>query len=130
MCAAFLQSVKDANGPLDQLIVQPFVPGRPVSVAFLAGTESLVALPAAEQCLSPDGRIAYLGGRLPLDANLQDRAHRLAELAVRAVPGLAGYFGVDLGTCASADGRDDEIIEINPRLTTSYVGLRKLARAT
>jgi predicted ATP-grasp superfamily ATP-dependent carboligase len=31
-----------------------------------------------------------------------------------------------LGSCA--DGRDDWVIEINPRLTTSYVGLRHLAR--
>ena len=44
------------------------------------------------------------------------------------MPGLAGYFGVDLVLGASADGRDDIVIEINPRLTTSYVGLRKLAR--
>src|SRR5262249_45352566 len=92
------------------------------------GEGKAVALPAVEQRLSQDGRFTYLGGRAPLDAPLQARARSLAERAVCPVPGLAGYFGVDLVLGDSADGRDDTIIEINPRMTTSYVGLRKLAR--
>jgi predicted ATP-grasp superfamily ATP-dependent carboligase len=44
------------------------------------------------------------------------------------VPGLSGYFGVDLVLGESADGSQDRVIEINPRLTTSYLGLRRLAR--
>ena len=39
-----------------------------------------------------------------------------------------GYLGVDLVLGEAADGSDDVVIEINPRLTTSYVGLRALAR--
>jgi predicted ATP-grasp superfamily ATP-dependent carboligase len=49
-------------------------------------------------------------------------------LAVRAVPGLLGYVGVDVVLGEAADGGGDAVIEINPRLTTSYVGLRRLAR--
>ena len=41
------------------------------------------------------------------------------------MPGLLGYVGVDV--VLGNDGRD-WAIEINPRLTTSYVGLRALAR--
>ena len=40
------------------------------------------------------------------------------------MPGLSGYVGVDV--VLGNDGRD-WAIEINPRLTTSYVGLRALA---
>jgi predicted ATP-grasp superfamily ATP-dependent carboligase len=47
--------------------------------------------------------------------------------AVESVPGLLGYVGVDLVLGAAADGSDDWAIELNPRLTTSYVGLRALA---
>jgi predicted ATP-grasp superfamily ATP-dependent carboligase len=41
---------------------------------------------------------------------------------------LSGYVGVDLILGNAADGSKDIAIEINPRLTTSYVGLRALAR--
>ncbi len=43
------------------------------------------------------------------------------------MPGLRGYVGVDLVLGDQADGSQDSVIEINPRLTTSYVGLRALA---
>ena len=39
--------------------------------------------------------------------------------------GAVGYLGVDLVLGADAAGSGDRVIEINPRLTTSYVGLRE-----
>ena len=51
---------------------------------------------------------------------------QLAPSAVEAVPGLAGYVGIDLVLGERADGSNDWVIEINPRLTTSYLGLRAL----
>src|SRR5665213_4431916 len=108
------------------LIAQPFLPGDAVSVSFLIGPGRRLAMPASEQHLSKDGRFRYQGGRLPLNAKRNERAARLAGRAVDAVEGLAGYVGVDLVLGATAD--DDAVIEINPRLTTSYVGLRALAR--
>src|SRR5262249_49480309 len=83
-------------------------------------------LPAAQQ-LSSDGRFRYQGGHLPLPAFLAGRAVQLAGKAVAAVPGLQGYAGVDLVLGNAVDGSEDCVIEINPRLTTSYVGLRVLA---
>jgi predicted ATP-grasp superfamily ATP-dependent carboligase len=123
---AYLRTVAAEGGPVGQLVAQPFVPGRPASVAFLAGPAALLALRAAEQTLAADGSFSYLGGRLPLPAALQERAWAVATRAARAVPGLAGYFGVDVVLGPSPEG--DRVIEINPRLTTSYVGLRRLAR--
>lgn len=111
-----------AESALGEMIVQPFVPGLPASVAFLIGDRAMVPLPPAEQILSADGRFRYLGGRTPLDPGLARRATELGRLAVAAVPGLRGYVGVDLVL-----GERDWVIEINPRLTTSYVGLRRLS---
>jgi hypothetical protein len=108
------------------LIVQPYVFGEAVSVGFLIGPSRRLAMPAAAQQLSTDGRFRYQGGSLPLDPQRNARAVRLAACAVDAVEGLAGYVGVDVVLGASAG--DDAMIEINPRLTTSYVGLRALAR--
>ncbi len=110
----------------DDRITQPFIPGDAVSVAFLIGPSCRLAMPAGAQHLSTDGRFHYLGGSLPLDAERNERAAQLAARALDAVEGLAGYIGVDLvlGTTVA----EDAVIEINPRLTTSYVGLRALAR--
>jgi predicted ATP-grasp superfamily ATP-dependent carboligase len=114
-----------AEGRTGPLLGQPFVPGLAASVALLIGPGRRLALPAARQHLSDDGRFRYLGGSLPLPDALDRRARALAERAVAAVEGLAGYVGVDLVLGATA--ADDRVIEINPRLTTSYVGLRALA---
>jgi predicted ATP-grasp superfamily ATP-dependent carboligase len=116
------------EGGAGEAVVQPFVPGRPASVALILGPGQLAALPPAEQLLSDDGRFRYRGGALPLPPALAGRAQRLALRAAAAVTGLQGYVGVDLVLGGAADGSQDSVIEINPRLTTSYVGLRALAR--
>jgi predicted ATP-grasp superfamily ATP-dependent carboligase len=118
----------EAEGWSGEALLQPFVPGLPASVAFLVGPRQSLALPPAAQHLSDDGRFRYRGGRLPLPAGPAARAARLAGAAVEAVPGLLGYVGVDLVLGEAADGSGDQVIEINPRLTTSYVGLRALAQ--
>jgi predicted ATP-grasp superfamily ATP-dependent carboligase len=111
-----------ADGWRGELILQPFVPGTPASVAVLVGPAGCVPLMPAAQHLSDDGRFRYLGGRVPLPAELRVRAMTLARRAVEALAGLRGYVGVDVVL-----GDNDQVIEINPRLTTSYVGLRALA---
>jgi predicted ATP-grasp superfamily ATP-dependent carboligase len=98
------------------------MPGRPVSVAFLVGPQAQVPLMPAAQLLSADGRFRYLGGTLPLAGALARRAVELAGRAVAAVPGLRGFVGVDL----VLGQHGDVVLEINPRLTTSYVGLRAM----
>jgi predicted ATP-grasp superfamily ATP-dependent carboligase len=57
-------------------------------------------------------------------------AVRAATLAVRAVAAVAraataeprGWVGVDMILGTAADGRDDRVLEVNPRFTTSFVG--------
>jgi predicted ATP-grasp superfamily ATP-dependent carboligase len=109
-------------------IVQPFVPGKPASVGLLIGPGGTHSLLPAAQSLSSDGNFRYLGGSAPLPADEAVRVRQLGERAVADVPGLHGFVGVDVVLGDDPDGRGDAVIEINPRLTTSYVGLRKLAR--
>jgi predicted ATP-grasp superfamily ATP-dependent carboligase len=111
------------------LRLEEYVFGLAASVGVLAGPQGLVSLPPCGQRLSQNGTFAYLGGRLPLAANLAARARRLAEAAVAALPAPYGYLGVDIVLGAASDGSGDRVIEINPRLTTSYVGLRALAQS-
>jgi predicted ATP-grasp superfamily ATP-dependent carboligase len=109
--------------PGGDLIVQRYISGQAVSVALLIGPKQAIALAPARQHLSSDGRYRYVGGSLPLPTSLAERAIELALQAVAGVNGLQGYVGVDL--VLGDDGRD-YAIEINPRLTTSYIGLRQL----
>ncbi len=77
------------------------------------------------QTLSADGQFTYLGGSLPLANSLATRATRIACRAVAACGEMHGYVGVDLILGSRAD--EDCVIEINPRLTSSYLLLRRVA---
>ena len=68
--------------------------------------------------------MSYAGGRLPLSRELNDRANRLARRALDTIPGLRGFVGLDLILADKPE--DDTVIEINPRLTVSFVALRRL----
>jgi predicted ATP-grasp superfamily ATP-dependent carboligase len=117
-----------ADGADNGLLLQELAPGMPASVSVLIGRGHCLALPAAAQHLSDDGRFRYQGGCAPWPDALNDRAQKLALRAIAPVDGLSGYVGVDLVLGDSPDGSSDVAIEINPRLTTSYVGLRVLAK--
>jgi tyramine---L-glutamate ligase len=111
--------------PDDEFIVQQYVRGLPASVALLIGTTQTIQLLPARQHLSNDGRFRYQGGSMPLPEPFASRAVKLAQQAVAGIDGLRGYVGVDL---VLGDDGDDYAIEINPRLTTSYLGLRQLCQ--
>jgi hypothetical protein len=123
-----------ANGTVNRTLslsparLEEFCPGTAASVAVLCGPRLVVPLVPCRQLLDVERGFAYLGGSLPL---LPDLAHRAVRLAARAVGTLAdprGYLGVDLVLGSDESGTADVVIEINPRLTTSYVGLRALCR--
>lgn len=108
--------------------LERYCPGLPASVAVLAGPKQNLVLPACLQWLSSDKKFRYQGGMTPLDAELNARAKRLAVQVIAAMPATTGYYGIDLVLGDAADGSRDVVIEINPRLTTSYVGLRAIAK--
>jgi predicted ATP-grasp superfamily ATP-dependent carboligase len=108
--------------------LESFQPGSAASVAVLCGPQERIALPACGQQLSEDGHFTYLGGSTPLPVELDQRARRLASAAIDTLPSPLGYLGVDLVLGSAQNGSHDIVIEINPRLTTSYVGLRAACR--
>jgi len=100
--------------------------GRPASVAALCGPGGRRLLPPCWQRLSDDGRFTYQGGATVDVPQLAQRATALASRALDAMPPAIGYVGVDLVIGNDPEGHEDVVIEINPRLTTSYVGLRRV----
>lgn len=111
-------------------IIQPYIRGRALSVAVVGCAErgEIEVFPVAEQSLSDDGLLQYLGGRVPAQIGQAAREH-LIEIVRRTcecIPGLNGYVGFDV-ILPDGDEREPLILEINPRLTTSYLGYRALA---
>jgi len=110
-------------------IVQPFVDGRALSVATLVApqTDRIEIFPLAEQRQSREGGFRYLGGRIPaprISEQIASEASQIVADVCRSVPGLFGYVGFDL--IVTDDAPRVRIVELNPRLTTSYVGYRWL----
>jgi predicted ATP-grasp superfamily ATP-dependent carboligase len=99
-------------------LLQCYVPGQAASVALLGDGRRARALSVNSQDLAPNLR--YRGGTTPLAHPQAQSAARLAERVAAAIPGLRGFFGVDL----VLTDRDAVVIEVNPRLTTAYLGVR------
>lgn len=105
--------------------IEPFVPGDPVGIACLCGPGGIRSLPPLRQCRDAAGR--YAGGAPLAGRGLRMRAAALAVRAVAAVARAAagqprGWVGVDMILGPATDGRGDRVLEVNPRLTTSFVG--------
>ncbi|WP_437201965.1 ATP-grasp domain-containing protein [Planctomicrobium sp. SH664] len=112
----------------DDFIAQPYVIGRALSVAAIFHNGQPVALfPPAEQLLSADRRLQYLGSQLPAPHVSTDRLHAFVARVGRQISGLQGYVGFDL-LLPDESPEQPLLVEINPRLTTSYLAYRELAK--
>jgi predicted ATP-grasp superfamily ATP-dependent carboligase len=102
------------------LLLQKYVRGVPASVSLLADGRRAVALVVNGQKIAGRFQLSYRGGVTPLE---HPRATDAADAAVRvcrALRGLRGYIGVDVVLAESSA----VVIEVNPRLTTAYLGTR------
>ncbi len=105
--------------------LEPWVDGEPLSLSLLCGATHTELLSVNRQrvALDDDGRLAFEGVDVLAIASSDPRHAALAELGRqvgRSIPGLRGYVGVDL---VWHPRRGPVVIEINPRLTSAYVGL-------
>lgn len=100
---------------------QPYVPGPALSLSLLFGVDRVELLSVNRQSVALVGdRLRYEG--VETGVSWPERA-AFVDLAVavqKAMPGLWGYVGLDL--IVSEDG--PVLVDVNPRLTGSYIGLR------
>jgi tyramine---L-glutamate ligase len=108
---------------MERALLQTFTAGTPLSVSLIVAPDQRVTVVgvARQEIRIQGGQVSYLGGTVPFSPGppLEEVLH-----AVSLVRGLRGWVGVDF-LWNEAESLVT-ILEINPRLTTSYVGFRRL----
>jgi predicted ATP-grasp superfamily ATP-dependent carboligase len=120
--SALLSAVRETGQ--DTHLVQRYIHGVHASVSVMTDGVRSLPLTLNRQEIKGRNRLRYHGGRVPLDHPLSSLAFRRAEQVVSAITGLKGYVGLDM----VLTDREAVVIEVNPRLTTSYVGVRRVLR--
>ncbi|MFZ5790387.1 MAG: ATP-grasp domain-containing protein [Pseudomonadota bacterium] len=120
--AADIGSWAASRRDIARFAIQPYLPGAAASLSLLCcdGQVALLSCNSQDVCIE-GGRFHYRGGVV---GGAEDRRAVYEPLAARiatALPDLWGHAGIDL--VEASDG--PVVLEINPRLTTSYVGLRR-----
>jgi tyramine---L-glutamate ligase len=109
------------------MAIEPWVEGQAMSLSLLcgAGPAQLLSINRQRLAIDAGGWLAFEGVEVNVMPLAAPRARSLAALARaidRAVPGLRGFVGIDLvwhERCGPV------VIEINPRVTSAYVGLSR-----
>jgi predicted ATP-grasp superfamily ATP-dependent carboligase len=107
-------------------IVQEFIDGEAASVSVLCTGGKALAISLNRQNVKvavPEAVSSYEGGTVPFNHPLKQEAFSVGEKVVESFPGLRGYVGVDLVLVKDKPF----VVDVNPRLTTSYVGLCRVA---
>ncbi len=103
-------------------VVQPLVEGEALSLSILfhAGEARLLSC-NRQYVVESGGRFIFKGCLVNAFVDAHGIYQALANRIAQAVPGLWGYAGIDL----MLTEQGPVVLEINPRLTTCYAGLRK-----
>jgi tyramine---L-glutamate ligase len=113
--------IKDFSN-LPYFLVQNWMEGDSASVSLLSNGKKALPISLNQQDVTlNNGHANYNGGKVPLDHPLKEEAKKVAKKAVESITGLKGYVGVDLIL-----GEEVHLVEINSRITTPYVVLRKM----
>lgn len=104
-------------------ILQPLINGQAISLSglFRQGRAWLICL-NHQQVAIEKGVFRLLGCVVNQSRSQLTYYQNLVERVALAMPGLWGYVGIDLIETADSGAF---ILEINPRLTTSYAGIRQ-----
>lgn len=127
--ATLWDSLQQQPSAAASLIIQPWMPGAPCSVGLIGGGDrqpAVILKPARQTVVQHGQQLQYIGGSLPVAAAQEPSILTVAEQLSSALGAFYGYVGIDLLVDPAADV-PARVVEINPRLCTSYVGYRALA---
>ncbi len=116
-CEWFKTSLEGRN-----YVAQPYVDGFATSLSILCRDGDACVLSANEQRVAQiEGVFRLQGCVVGSDRVACEHYVSLATEIAAALPGLWGYVGVDLIESVAGP----QVLEVNPRLTISYAGLRR-----
>lgn len=111
------------ESPGKYFLAQRLIKGTAASVSLISTGEEALPVTLNKQTVTlalPNSDSSYTGGIIPLHHPLIEEALETTRKVAGALRDLRGYIGVDIVLT-----RDEPVVmEVNPRLTTSYVGLR------
>ncbi len=113
------------NTFLDEVAIQEYLVGIHASISVISNGQEIIFLSNNIQLIKMDsrGHLKYYGGITPLkNKGLHKKSMDLVYKIVKICKGLKGYFGLDLVWV----NWKPYIVEINPRLTTSFLGLAEI----
>jgi len=109
----------------NEYIQQSYVEGIAASMSVLYGIKKTVLLSCNKQLVRIESDKLFVEKIILNDLHAQKRQLQvLANKIGNAIPGLRAYVGIDLILTSAGP----LVLEINPRLTTSYVGLSDLLK--
>lgn len=104
------------------MVFQPYIRGEARSLSILCCDAGARLLCCNRQNVGVlDGALRFGGVVVNALTEDSDRHAALASAVCAALPGLWGYCGVDFISSSAGP----VVIEVNPRLTTAYAGLRR-----
>jgi predicted ATP-grasp superfamily ATP-dependent carboligase len=107
---------------LQSHVIQPYIAGVPASISMVCKEGKACLLSCNRQLVDMENnRFRYRGSVLNGMRERWDEFELIAQAVAKALPGLAGYAGIDV----MVNGPEILVLEVNPRLTTSYAGLRR-----
>ncbi len=110
------QELQSLHLPHGDFVVQPYLEGKAMSAAIVCHNGETVLLGVSRQLLEINGQMKFKGVRGPIEYQHRDRIGRMVSQIQKNIAGLDGYWGIDFIDC----GGNPALIEINPRLTSSY----------
>ncbi len=107
---------------LNNLVIQPWIPGQAASLSVIFYENGAQLLTYNKQLIEiQQGRIHLIGCRVGEQTKYWEFYQSLVMRISNSLPGLKGYVGIDV----IETEHGPVVVEINPRLTTSYAGLSK-----
>ncbi|MEM0002133.1 MAG: ATP-grasp domain-containing protein [Desulfurococcaceae archaeon] len=110
--------------PGGKILVQEFISGFHGSISVIYGESGALLYSLNLQLISmDDSRIKYMGGILPVRNNrFVYEAELIVDKLFNCYPVLRGYIGLDVVW----NKNGVFIVEANPRLTTSFIGMSEI----
>ncbi|KAF3977418.1 MAG: ATP-grasp domain-containing protein [Methylococcales symbiont of Iophon sp. n. MRB-2018] len=108
---------------LSRYVIQPYINGDSLSLSCLFKDGKAWLLCCNKQQILPQGGGFKLSAcEVNISHNRQGWYQQLIAKVAKALPGLWGYVGIDIIQTVQGETL---ILEINPRLTTSFVGIKQ-----